>query len=429
LRGRTKLRFELQVRDFGVQSFSFGLLALEMICFNSSFTIQHSSFAIMFLKTIFGFLLSQWIVLIQRNFQVMLADKLNLSLMILQVPLIAMLIIVAFYNFDDDKQNFDEAARIIYYFDLLKEPLKQANQTININQLHHYAKTLALESDFETRQDYVQKIIKPFFDEKNVQPSNLDLFLTEKVELISDMASMRRGSVYFLLVAASIWFGIMNACKEIVTEQPLLKRETRSYLHIFPYLSAKLFVLTVILGLQTILLSIIVVPLLLGLSWEHVLWSWLILWVAALVSAAMGLFISSIVTNYRIALTFVPLLMIPQLLFGGLLRPQVDLTYHLIWSQIAYVVSAMTIQRWAFESILTTDAYAVGGILKLQVDPKQTNKFEPVRAKNTSLVHSFFKPRQWGQLKVGHRWPPLFYLLIAGFLFFLGSYLALRWRF
>ncbi|EDN67391.1 ABC transporter ATP-binding protein [Beggiatoa sp. PS] len=141
---------------------------------------------------------------------------------------------------------------------------------------------------------------------KNVQISDLDLFLTEKVKLISDMASMRRGSVYFLLVAASIWFGIMNACKEIVTEQPLLKRETRSYLHIFPYLSAKLFVLTVILGIQTALLSLIVVPSLLELSWNHVLWSWLILWVAAFVSATMGLFISSIVTNYRVALTFYP---------------------------------------------------------------------------------------------------------------------------
>ena len=153
-----------------------------------------------FLKTTFGLLLSQWLVLIQRNFQVVFADKLNLSLMILQVPLIAMLIIVAFYNFDDDKQNFDEAARIIYYFDLMKEPLKEANQMININKLHRYAKILALESDFDTRNEYIQKIITPFFDQKNVQISDLDLFLTEKVKLISDMASMRRGSVYFLLV-------------------------------------------------------------------------------------------------------------------------------------------------------------------------------------------------------------------------------------
>jgi hypothetical protein len=383
----------------------------------------------MFLKTTFGLLLSQWIVLIQRNFQVVFADKLNLSLMILQVPLIAILIIIAFYHFEDDKQNFDEVARIIYYFDLMKEPLKQANQMININKLHRYAKILALESDFDTRDDYVQKIIKPFFDQKNVPIPDLSLFLTEKVQLISDMASMRRGSVYFLLVATSIWFGIMNACKEIVTEQPLLKRETRSYLYIFPYLSAKLFVLILILGIQTALLSLIVVPSLLELSWNHVLWSWLILWVAAFVSAAMGLFISSIVTSYRMALTFVPLLMIPQFLFGGLLRPQVDLADGIMWSQIAYVVSAVTIQRWAFESILTTDAYAVGGILKLQVNPRETGEFELVRARNTSLVSAFFKPRQWGQLEVGHRWPPLFYLLVAGLLSFIGSYLALRWRF
>jgi len=368
--------------------------------------------------------ISQWIVLIQRNFRVIFADKLNLSLIFLQVPLIAMLIIVAFYHFDRDKQNFDEAARILYYFGVMKEPLQQADKAVNIDTLHRYARTLALEMNIATRHDYVEKTIKPFFERKNVPVPDLTFtYIKKEIRFISDMASIRRGSVYFLLVAASIWFGIMGSCKEIVTELPLLKRESRSYLFLSPYLSAKYFVLIIILGIQTGLLSVMVVPLLLKLSWMDTLWIWLILWTAAFVSASMGLFISSVVSSYRMALTLVPLLMIPQLLFGGLLRPPVDLD-NTVWSHIANALSAITIQRWAFESILTTDAYAKGGILKLEVNPKSSGELELLQAKNTSLVSSFFKQRKWGSL-----WPPLLYLLSASVVFFIGGYVALRWRF
>lgn len=379
-------------------------------------------------KTTFKILLSQGLVLIQRNFQVLFADKLNLSLMILQVPLIAMLIIVAFYNFDRDKQNFDEAARILYYFGIMKEPLEQAQKTINIDKLHRYARTLAQETNLASRYDYIQTTIKPFFDQKNLPVPHLTLLVKGELQLISDTASMRRGSVYFLLVAASIWFGIMGSCKEIVTEQPLLKRESRSYLFISPYLAAKTLVLTMILGLQTSLLAAIVIPLLLELSWEHILWSWLILWTAAFVSASLGLLISSIVSSYRVALTLVPLLMIPQLLFGGLLRPVVDLESN-TWSYIAKTLSAVTIQRWAFEAILTTDTYAKGGIIKLQVYPRESGELDLIQAKNTSLVRAFFKPRKYGHSELGHRWPPLLYLFTASLVFFISGYLALRWRF
>jgi hypothetical protein len=381
-------------------------------------------------KTTFRLLLSQWIVLIQRNFRVLFADKLNLSLIILQVPVIAMLIIGAFYNFDQDKQSFDEGARILYYFGVMKEPLEQAHKPIHIDKLHRYAKFLAREIDKTLRHDYIANKIKPFFEDKNVSLSHLTLKkLNADMQLISDMASMRRGSVYFLLVAASIWFGIMGSCKEIVTEQPILKRETRSYLFISPYLTAKIFVLTLVLGMQTGLLAIMVVPFLLELSWSHTIWIGLILWIAAFASASLGLFISSVVTSYRVALTLVPLLMIPQLLFGGLLRPLADLEHSSAWSHAANILSAVTVQRWAFEAILTTDAYAKGGILKLQINPKGSGELDLVQAKNISLVSSFFKPRKWGNMEMGYLWPPLLYLFCTSLIFLIGGYVALRWRF
>ncbi len=366
--------------------------------------------------------ISQLVVLIQRNLQVIIADKLNLSLLFLQVPLIAILIIVAFYNFDHDKQNFDEAARILYYFGQMKQPLEQARKTVNIDKLHRYAKALAHNTNIQQRYEYINETIEPFFTKKNVSMPNL--LIKGKIELISDLSSMRRGSVYFLLVAASIWFGIMSSCKEIVTEQHILKRESRSYLFILPYITAKNLVLIIILGIQTGLLAVMVVPLLLELTSLNIVIIWFILWLTAFVAASMGLFISSLVTSYRVTLTLIPLLMIPQLLFGGLLRPPVDLKTN-NWSYIASMVSAVTIQRWAFEAVLTTDTYAKGGILKLQVNPQGNSELNLVQAKNSSLVSSFFATRN----NTEHLWRPLLYLVIFSLLFFIGSYIALRWRF
>ncbi len=366
--------------------------------------------------------LSQLVVLMQRNLQVIIADKLNLSLLFLQVPLIAILIIVAFYNFEHDKQNFDEAAKVLYYFGQMKQPLEQARKTVNIDKLYRYAKALAQDINIQQKYEYINNTIEPFFTKKNIRMPNL--LIGTKIELISDMASMRRGSVYFLLVAASIWFGIMGSCKEIVTEQYILRRESRSYLFILPYITAKSLVLMLILGIQTGLLSLMVVPLLLGFVWLNVVKIWLILWLTAFVAASMGLFISSLVTSYRVTLTLIPLLMIPQLLFGGLLRPPIDLQTS-NWSYIANSVSAITIQRWAFEAILTTDRYAQGGILKLQINPKVNSELNLVQTKNSSLVNSFFIARD----NIKHLWWPLACLISTSLLFFISSYIVLRWRF
>ena len=376
-------------------------------------------------------LLSQWQVLIQRNLQVFLADKLNLALTILQVPLIALLIIGAFYQFDRDKHIFDEAARVVYYFDLMKAPLEQADKAVNIDKLYKYAQFLAHEPDENSRMDYINRQINPYFADKNVTLPNIVITFHPSTSPlpISDLASVRRGSIYFLLVAASIWFGIMASCKEVVTEQAILKREIRSYLFIFPYLAAKFWVLMLILGIQTGLLAMMVVPLLLKLSWFHTGWIGLILWITAAAAATLGLFISCVVSSYRVALTLVPLLMVPQLLFGGLLRPPADIESTNNGFIVTNTLSALTIQRWAFEAILTTDIYAKGGILKLQVNPKGRGELDLVRAVNSSLVNSFFQPRKWGNFEVGYRWPPLLYLSSASLLFLIGGYMALRWRF
>ena len=51
---------------------------------------------------------------------------------------------------------------------------------------------------------------------------------------------------------------------------------------------------------------------------------WIVLWVSGAAAAALGLLVSSWADTYRVALMAVPVLMIPQLLFGGALRSIAD---------------------------------------------------------------------------------------------------------
>ena len=88
-----------------------------------------------------------------------------------------------------------------------------------------------------------------------------------------------------------------------------------------PYLAAKFIVLTLIVALQTALLVALVGPAMLGLTVMAGLKLWGVLWLTAVDAVSLGLLLSAASPSIRVALTLVPLLMLPQILFGGLLRP------------------------------------------------------------------------------------------------------------
>src|SRR6266851_4609116 len=62
-----------------------------------------------------------------------------------------------------------------------------------------------------------------------------------------------RDFAYFILALVSIWFGTSVAARELVKERPIFRRERMVNLGLSPYVASKLFVLSSIVGLQTIL--------------------------------------------------------------------------------------------------------------------------------------------------------------------------------
>lgn len=132
-----------------------------------------------------------------------------------------------------------------------------------------------------------------------------------------------RDFLYFVLALVAMWFGTSVSAREIVRERPVYKRERMVNLGLLPYLASKLFVIGVIVTVQCLMLF---VPLkifdLIGLMpmpgelfGIPQLWAMLL---TAAVGIGVGLFVSGLVRTSEMATSLVPLILIPQILFSGI---------------------------------------------------------------------------------------------------------------
>ena len=144
----------------------------------------------------------------------------------------------------------------------------------------------------------------------------------------------------------------MGGCREILGEKSVARREFPTGVGLLPYLAAKLFALLLVLGGQCVVLTVLVVPTVLGYSPAATAGLGGVLWLGAIAAGAVGLLISALADSPRTAATAVPLVMVPQLLLGGILRPEVDMPHDLYWPRW---IAALTVQRWAFEPALALD--------------------------------------------------------------------------
>jgi len=303
--------------------------------------------------------LAQAWTLVQRNVRVLLADKPNLGLAFGQIPILALLILMAFHRLGQDGAEQERFTRIAYEFGKGRREQWEVARRVN-------------------PQEVLKKAIT-----KSVQPT----------AVISRAAAQRRGVIYYILVAAAVWFGILGGCREVVTEKHILRREGRTCVDLGPYLGGKWVVLALQTGLQCGLLVVLVVPWVLQLSFAATVALWGVLWLTAVTSASLGLLLSSVAPTYRFALTAVPLLMIPQLLFGGILRPPADMAPG-TW--VARLPGYATVHRWAFQAALATDPRARQGVM-VQQFPSDWDRLdttlqliEIIDFRKGSLLGSFF---------------------------------------
>jgi hypothetical protein len=132
-----------------------------------------------------------------------------------------------------------------------------------------------------------------------------------------------RDFAYFVLSLVAVWFGTSVSAREIIRERPVYNRERMVNLGLLPYVGSKLFVLGFIVGLQCLFLFVPLkfldvsglMPMPGELFGIPQLWAMLL---TAGVGVALGLLISALVKTSEMATSLVPLILIPQILFSGL---------------------------------------------------------------------------------------------------------------
>ena len=152
---------------------------------------------------------------------------------------------------------------------------------------------------------------------------------------------------YFVLALVAVWFGTSIAAREIIRERAVYNRERMVNLGLLPYVGSKLFVLSMIVGLQCILLfgllRLFHVVGLMHLPGDNFgLPQMLIVILTGIVGIALGLLVSAMVRTSEMATSLVPLLLIPQIIFGGLVG---------VPKGAAKYVGAIMPATWAFDEM------------------------------------------------------------------------------
>ncbi|NTW00575.1 MAG: FHA domain-containing protein [Oscillochloris sp.] len=153
--------------------------------------------------------------------------------------------------------------------------------------------------------------------------------------------------VLFMLATVSVWFGIINAAREITKELPIFQRERLVNLRIGPYLLSKVAVLCALIVVQTaVMLGLVALkvhfPADTGVILPPLVETFITLLLTAFTGMALGLVISAASDSGDRAISIVPLALIPQILFAGLIFKIEGLATPLSW---------LTISRWSMDAL------------------------------------------------------------------------------
>lgn len=153
----------------------------------------------------------------------------------------------------------------------------------------------------------------------------------------------------FMSVVVSLFLGLNVSAEEIIKDRKLLKREKFLNLSRFSYLSSKMMILFFISAIQTLSFVIVGNSILevQGLDLSY----WAILFTTACFANVLGLNISSGLNSVVSIYILIPLILVPQLLFSGVIVSFEKL--HKSIASEAYVprIGDFMASRWSYEAL------------------------------------------------------------------------------
>ena len=134
-------------------------------------------------------------------------------------------------------------------------------------------------------------------------------------------------TVLFILSFATVLFGTINGYREIVKEAAIYRRERTVNLGILPYMFSKLVVLgflSIVQSLILLLITDLIEPLHQGVFLPINLEVLITFVLSSLGGLLVGLAISAVSSNNDSATSFIPIILLPQVVFAGVIIPLKD---------------------------------------------------------------------------------------------------------
>lgn len=155
-------------------------------------------------------------------------------------------------------------------------------------------------------------------------------------------------SCLFALSCAAFWVGILDSIQEICKERTIFMREYAGGMRISAYVASKVLVLGALCIIQALSLTL-VFCVLEGAPQKSLIWSpfelFMGIFLITFSAMCLGLMVSSLFKNADRAIAMAPLLIMPQILFSGLV-------FEL--EGVSKFISTFVNCRWGMESLGTT---------------------------------------------------------------------------
>jgi ABC-type multidrug transport system ATPase subunit/pSer/pThr/pTyr-binding forkhead associated (FHA) protein len=240
----------------------------------------------------------QFLFLSMRYMELLKNDTVNLLILLLQAPVIA----------------------LILYFLAAHDVFNPTNVvTCPPNPQHPVPVTAPSHSKFDC-----QNVVNALNTPQGLQ------FLQQN-HLTADQAlqqSIAPGSggnaqkILFIMAFAAVMFGCINGTGAIVREAPIYRRERAVNLGIAPYMFSKIVVLGLLCLLQSAVLVLVVngtAPFQHSVFLPSILEIYITMALTSIAGLMLGLTISAVAPNNDRATSFIPIILIPQVIFSGII--------------------------------------------------------------------------------------------------------------
>lgn len=278
---------------------------------------------------------SQFILLSQRYMELLKNDVGNLLILLLQAPLIAIVLVLLVRSeigvniFNADQLALCRTQLVVSTGAPLTLPQAQQGQkTTGCQNALHFLQNDPQGQSYVKNQGGLYQALQNF--------------------LVPGQASNAQ-TLLFVMAFATVLFGCINGSREIVKEAAIYRRERAVNLGIMPYMFSKIVVLGLLCLVQSLVLVVIVEigePLKQGIILAPFLEVYITLCLSSLTGLMIGLAISSVASSNDRAISLVPIVLIPQVIFSGTLIP----LSHLYIQAVASIFPT----RWAMAALGTS---------------------------------------------------------------------------